>query len=243
MAYIPTEWKNGDVITAEKLNKLEEGVQEANGEKLVTVFDDSITTASSGNLITGLFTPTAPIAGDSILVKFENVVYELPKTTLSFGTGYGEFDNGNSPILTNYPCAIGVSNGQYYFFTSEANTYTIEIKVLKNSSFFIVTFSNSDDGPITDKTFEEISNAYDMGKTIIFKIVLETTLHGTVFNDIIYDNANISMTSNTIDHFSCSKITNIQVSDNIITHINAVKALIDFNNNVQLVESYKSFSG
>lgn len=26
MAYTPTEWKNGDVITAEKLNKLEEGV-------------------------------------------------------------------------------------------------------------------------------------------------------------------------------------------------------------------------
>ena len=29
MAYTPTEWKNGDVITAEKLNKLEEGVASA----------------------------------------------------------------------------------------------------------------------------------------------------------------------------------------------------------------------
>lgn len=32
MSYTPTEWKNGDVITAEKLNKLEEGVQEALSE-------------------------------------------------------------------------------------------------------------------------------------------------------------------------------------------------------------------
>lgn len=27
MAYTPTEWKNGDIITADKLNKLEQGVQ------------------------------------------------------------------------------------------------------------------------------------------------------------------------------------------------------------------------
>lgn len=27
MAYVPTNWKDGDVITAERLNKLEQGVQ------------------------------------------------------------------------------------------------------------------------------------------------------------------------------------------------------------------------
>lgn len=27
MAYTPTNWKNGDVITADRLNKLEQGVQ------------------------------------------------------------------------------------------------------------------------------------------------------------------------------------------------------------------------
>ena len=27
MAYTPTEWKDGDIITAERLNKLEQGVQ------------------------------------------------------------------------------------------------------------------------------------------------------------------------------------------------------------------------
>ena len=35
MAYTPTEWSNGDVITAEKLNKIEGGV--ASGIKRVTV--------------------------------------------------------------------------------------------------------------------------------------------------------------------------------------------------------------
>lgn len=31
MAYIPTEWQTGDIVTAEKLNKLESGVQNASG--------------------------------------------------------------------------------------------------------------------------------------------------------------------------------------------------------------------
>lgn len=26
MAYTPTDWKNGDIITADRLNKLEQGV-------------------------------------------------------------------------------------------------------------------------------------------------------------------------------------------------------------------------
>lgn len=33
MSYVKTEWKKGDVITAEKLNKLEEGVEEAQGSE------------------------------------------------------------------------------------------------------------------------------------------------------------------------------------------------------------------
>ena len=31
MSYIPTEWKTGDIVTAEKLNKLEEGVASGGG--------------------------------------------------------------------------------------------------------------------------------------------------------------------------------------------------------------------
>lgn len=31
MSYIPTEWQTGDIVTAEKLNKLEEGVASGGG--------------------------------------------------------------------------------------------------------------------------------------------------------------------------------------------------------------------
>jgi len=42
MAYEPTEWQNGDVITAEKLNKAEQGIAAA-GPLLVTVTADGAT--------------------------------------------------------------------------------------------------------------------------------------------------------------------------------------------------------
>lgn len=36
MAYNPTNWKNGDIVTADKLNKLEQGVANAGGVLIVT---------------------------------------------------------------------------------------------------------------------------------------------------------------------------------------------------------------
>lgn len=42
MAYIPTEWQNGDVITAEKLNKLEEGVSGNNSDLFMLVNAETI---------------------------------------------------------------------------------------------------------------------------------------------------------------------------------------------------------
>ena len=44
MAYTPTEWKNGDVITAEKLNKIEGGVANIN-----SVFITNVTATKNGN--------------------------------------------------------------------------------------------------------------------------------------------------------------------------------------------------
>lgn len=37
MAYTPTEWKSGDVITAEKLNNIEEGISESSSSDIFVV--------------------------------------------------------------------------------------------------------------------------------------------------------------------------------------------------------------
>ena len=40
MAYTPTEWTSGDVITAEKLNHIEGGVENSNAEPLIVGWED-----------------------------------------------------------------------------------------------------------------------------------------------------------------------------------------------------------
>lgn len=42
MAYEKTEWKNGDTITAEKLNHMEDGIAEGGGAFIVEFKDDEI---------------------------------------------------------------------------------------------------------------------------------------------------------------------------------------------------------
>ena len=42
MAYTPTNWQNGDVVTAEKMNKLENGVTNADKGALVVNVVDSV---------------------------------------------------------------------------------------------------------------------------------------------------------------------------------------------------------
>lgn len=41
MAYTPTNWQTGDIVTAEKLNKLENGVAGGNIFIIHTIFDES----------------------------------------------------------------------------------------------------------------------------------------------------------------------------------------------------------
>lgn len=45
MAYTPTEWKSGDVISAERMNKIEQGI--ANGSSSVLIVDATQESTSS----------------------------------------------------------------------------------------------------------------------------------------------------------------------------------------------------
>ena len=198
MAYEPKEWVCGETITADGLNNLEEGVQEALDccggggdcgysctETQETVFEGSLTTSSMGSFIATAFVPTDPISSDSVIVTLNGTEYELPKVTISLGIGYGEADANGIPVFTNYPCAIGISNGQYYFFTPSASTNSVKIgipnevittsdcfrKAVQTSScFFVRVKFNGETFESIDKTFNEIADAVE-SKIPCFAIV------------------------------------------------------------------------
>lgn len=60
MAYTPTNWKDGDIISAEKMNKLEQGVAEGGGGGVLLV---NVTKSGSSTPVVNSASPmlTAPI--------------------------------------------------------------------------------------------------------------------------------------------------------------------------------------
>ena len=179
MAYTPKTWVCGETITAEGLNNIEEGIQDAleccedKGyectESQATVFEGSLTTVSEWGMCRVEFTPSQPIEGDSIAVTLNGTEYELPKATVSFGDGYGEFDAYSNPVFTNYPCAVGIINGQYYFYTPSDGTYQVVInttvstvetsecfeKAVKKFGLKYVKDYSSDNGGVVENSVSE----------------------------------------------------------------------------------------
>ena len=139
MAYEPKTWSCGDVITANDLNHIEQGIAESGGcdcgyeceETRITAFDGSITTEAQDEIFAGTFTPTQEISGDTITVTMDGTEYELPKLDFLGQAMYGEFDISESkPDFTNYPCLV-VPAGM--FATENPGTYTVKIESINST--------------------------------------------------------------------------------------------------------------
>ena len=140
MAFEPKTWACGDTITAQELNRMEQGIAEAGQgggdcgyectETETTIFDGSLTTNSMGPFSGTTFASSQPIDGDSILVTFDGIDYEPPKVTIDSDIYYGEVSS-DGPVFTTYPCVIGVdsNNNNNYLFVASNETYQVSIKL------------------------------------------------------------------------------------------------------------------
>ncbi len=132
MSYIPTNWKTGDIVTSEKLNHIEDGIN--NIQEAVSMMEFG--GGSSGALIIG-FDPEAEVATFN---KTWQEIYDamsagIPcyiQKNVSFGPGvfinrsYVEYVGSN---MTDYTVtAIAFVNGQVSIFaygTSSPNGYPV----------------------------------------------------------------------------------------------------------------------
>ena len=138
MSYSEYTWQTGETITAEKLNNIEEGVQEALeydagyecAETSVEVFNGSLTPTTIGNFYGASFTPSQPITSEEITITLNGTDYILPKVIIPQGIIYGEADAQSGPIFTHYPCAILIGSDYDLFATPSSGTYQITIKLL-----------------------------------------------------------------------------------------------------------------
>lgn len=140
MAFIKKDWKCGDTITADDLNRLENGVEEAleGGsvdcgysctEGWVTLTDESVTTAlGEGFAPVAQLTYSAPLDADTIKVTFNGTEYIC---NLGTSGGYGAPWNEATQSVdwSEYPFALAYLGSSNAIMTETAGTYQVKIEV------------------------------------------------------------------------------------------------------------------
>lgn len=134
MAYTPINWQTGDTITAEKMNKMDNGwgVQESQ------LFSESVTTEDDGGAAWGDFAYSTPITAETLVVTFNGVDYTCARTQSAFGDYYYGADLGSENPFTTYPFGISTNEIGNSLATQNAGTYTVTAvaKVTEASSNF-----------------------------------------------------------------------------------------------------------
>lgn len=138
MSYTPTNWQTGDVVTAEKLNKLENGV--ASGgvytESETVRFSGEVTTENAEGMGYADIECELSDAPEQITVVFDGTEYTVSKSDIggenfAYG-GIGE----TGPDFSEYPFAIAVTKQtigpitQWHtaFYTETVSTHQVVIK-------------------------------------------------------------------------------------------------------------------
>lgn len=138
MAYIPTEWECGDVVTAEKLNNIEEGIQEAleccsgggGGDSgyscetiLTTLVDEQVTTVVEDGYTGGNLSTSINDVG-TVYVTFNGVEYTCDYEDNTYGASWAYDGSEWYMDFSTYP--FGVESD--YLYTENAGTYSLKIE-------------------------------------------------------------------------------------------------------------------
>lgn len=109
MAYTPTNWKDGDIISAEKMNKLEQGVAEGGGGVLLV----NVTKSSSGGS-TPVVNSASPMltAGSSSSSTFtaDKTYAEVDAAVKSGKMVYLVYDGNYIPLIISIDTSGGGEN-------------------------------------------------------------------------------------------------------------------------------------
>ena len=147
--YTPTVWKTGDVITAEKLNKIEEGIANAEGGGGESEFNTAeVTLICSGVAYNSLYNiaiyddlnmqfPSNPVG----FILEDNALDISVNYQISYiGVDYGENVIKKIFILPNSDCSFYIGEGNAvstgeYTLTGNASIVTVE---LDGTTYYLV---------------------------------------------------------------------------------------------------------
>lgn len=181
MSYTPTNWQTGDTVTAEKLNKMEQGIYDIPYDAVVI----NLTYDASAHK---WFTEDAPEVLENVKVyltcdSFTFEAHLLKIFSSSFLMISTNFDLDN---LDELPLPI-----TYQLRPSAGGVYYLETVNNLNPFYIELTPTAQDYSGTMDKTPEEIDAAYRAGRQIRLRILgmdadVDATQYGANTNDPEY---------------------------------------------------------
>lgn len=129
--YTPITWATGDVITAEKLNHMEDGITSAQVYSVSedVRFSDSVTTEENGEMYSQIISCNFSDTPEQIKVVFDGTEYICEKVVLDGSIAYGGA-GATEPDFSEYPFVIRAGNSVSMFFTETASTHQVEITAI-----------------------------------------------------------------------------------------------------------------
>lgn len=123
MTYTPINWQTGDTITAEKMNKMDNGW----GVESTQLFSETVTTTDQGGMISAQLTYSTWIEQPTLTITFSGTDYVMPMIDNGEWHIYGEV-GAQGPSFANYPfCLVSVSGEGNTLYTETAGTYTVAV--------------------------------------------------------------------------------------------------------------------
>ena len=155
MSYVPTQWKTGDIVTAEKLNNLENGAADKGYEieKLISdIFSGSIV-AQESEWESGVFIASIdleevlPAVPDKLIVVYDNIEYVAERIIIGSDNYYGaSMDESGIPDFSKYPfcCLILPDNmDRIELAVKTAGSHFVNIKSAQETIIVSSDFSNA----------------------------------------------------------------------------------------------------
>lgn len=124
MAYTPINWQTGDTITADKLNRCDNGWRVESTQ----LFSETVTTEAGEYGNEGMLTYSSQVSSPTITVTFDGTNYQCSVVKMGEGYGYGGVSSGWEYDFTTYPFAFVFSNGDgNVLATQTAGTYAVAV--------------------------------------------------------------------------------------------------------------------
>lgn len=188
MAYDKYTWQTGEVITQEKLNHMEQGIEDGvNGyectETTEVLFDETISSSGSDPVYMAVLAYSLPIMADTLIITFDGVEYTCPRQSSASGMSVYGAPASLPADYSQFPFTLSSANGtQNFIYTQTAGEHTIKgvavsldvtttncfnkaVQSVEIDNAYIISTSRDSGGNTTvDRTYQEIHAAIASGK-------------------------------------------------------------------------------